>query len=244
MCLVAIVVSAAETNTNLQTAFPAPSGTTELSSVRTIAAGESFDGEMLQWERNPSTCSGQSEGGDADAIFILESGAILSNAVIGPSVGEGVHCLGPCTLNNVWWPSVCEDAATFKQAGDGDTSFVSGGGARDADDKVLQHNGAGTVVVRNFFAQDVGKVYRSCGNCEAQEARASRFEGLRVEGAGTVAGVNGNLGDTTVIENSCILDSRVCDLFEGNDDGSEPTKTATAPDGVVCETSNVSTSGC
>lgn len=139
-----------------------------------------------------STCNDQAEGGDADAVFVLQSGATLSNVIIGPNNGEGVHCLGPCTLNNVWWTDVCEDAATFKQSSG--TSYVNGGGARNADDKVLQHNGGGTVAVKNFFAQDVGKVYRSCGNCDTQVARKSTFDGLRVEGASVVAGVNGNYG--------------------------------------------------
>ncbi|KAJ2905945.1 pectate lyase [Zalerion maritima] len=222
--------SSATTNTELQTSFPQSSGTTELSAVQTIASGESFDGEMLQWDRNPSTCEEQAEGGDDDAVFILEEGATLSNVVIGPNNGEGVHCLGACTLNNVWWTDVCEDAATFKQ--ESGTSYV------------LQHNGGGTVAVKNFYASDVGKVYRSCGNCDDQHARTSSFENIYVDGASVVAGVNGNEGDSTVIIDSCILDSDICYLFEGNDDGDEPSKTASTPDGSVCATSGVETSGC
>ena len=89
-----------------------------------------------------------------------------------------------------------EDAATFKQSSG--TSYVNGGGARKADDKVLQHNGAGTVAVKNFWAQDVGKVYRSCGNCGTQYARKSTFDNIHVSGASVVAGVNGNLGGKSV----------------------------------------------
>ena len=33
------------------------------------------------------------------------------------------------------------------------TSYVNGGGARNADDKVLQHNGGGTVAVKNFVVR-------------------------------------------------------------------------------------------
>lgn len=139
-----------------------------------------------------STCNDQAEGGDADAVFLLQPGATLSNVIIGPNNGEGVHCLGPCTLNNVWWVDVCEDAATFKQSSG--TSYVNGGGARNADDKVLQHNGGGTVSVKNFYAENVGKVYRSCGNCEEQFARKSIFDNIRVNKGSIVAGVNGNLG--------------------------------------------------
>lgn len=98
---VALGAALAATNTNLQTAFPASSGTTALAAVKTIAAGASFDGGLKQWDRSPSTCNDQAEGGDADAVFLLEDGAVLSNVIIGPNNGEGVHCKGTCTLNNV-----------------------------------------------------------------------------------------------------------------------------------------------
>jgi len=96
-----------------------------------------------------STCRKQAEGGTKDAVFALEDGATLSNVVIGPNQGEGIHCLGSCTLNNVWWLDVCEDAATFKQKSG--NSYVNGGGARGASDKVFQHNGGGTVHIKNFL---------------------------------------------------------------------------------------------
>lgn len=119
--IAAPVTLAATTNTNLQTVFPASSGTSALAAVKTIAAGATFDGGMVQWDRSPSTCNEQAEGGDSDAVFLLQDGAVLSNAIIGkssnkhygvdtwadevwfegPNNGEGVHCLGTCTLNNV-----------------------------------------------------------------------------------------------------------------------------------------------
>lgn len=73
------------------------------------------------------------------------------------------HVKLPSTINNVWWADVCEDAITFKQASG--TSYINGGGAFHADDKVIQFNGRGTVQVKNFFVSDYGKVARSCGNC-------------------------------------------------------------------------------
>jgi len=57
-----------------------------------------------------AVCQGQAETGEKDAMFILENGATLSNVIIGPGQAEGVHCKGTCTLNNVWWADVCEDA--------------------------------------------------------------------------------------------------------------------------------------
>ncbi|KAK3291036.1 pectate lyase [Chaetomium fimeti] len=234
---------AGQTNTELQTNFPTAASSTGLFAARTIAAGETFDGEMIQWDRSPSTCSDQSEGGDKDAVFILEDGATLSNVVIGPDNGEGIHCKGQCTLNNVWWSKVCEDAATFLQ--DSGTSYVNGGGARGASDKVLQHNGGGTVAVKNFFASDIGKLYRSCGNCDTQNERHSTFTNIKVaDGSSVVAGINVNFGDTTSITDSCILDGADCWLYTGNDSGDEPEKVGSGPDGSTCVVSGVKTEGC
>lgn len=41
-----LAASAAAQNTNLQSTFPKPSGTTNLPAVRTVAAGQNFDGGM------------------------------------------------------------------------------------------------------------------------------------------------------------------------------------------------------
>lgn len=81
---------------------------------------------------SPDGCN-EGEGGDDDAVFILSSGATLKNVIIGSAQTEGVHCLGPCTIQNVWWEDVCEDALSIKQTSG--TSYVIGGGARHASDK-------------------------------------------------------------------------------------------------------------
>jgi pectate lyase len=120
--------------------LPASSGTSVLSSVYTVAAGETFDGGMVMFDRGVS-CEGQTEGGDSDAVFQIENGGTLSNVIIGPNQMEGVHCQGACTLSNVWWSAVCEDAFTIKNQDAGETTYIKGGGAYGADDKVLQHNG-------------------------------------------------------------------------------------------------------
>lgn len=52
--------------------IPASSGTSALEAVQTIAAGDSFDGGMFVYDRGVS-CTGQEEGGDSDAVFILEA---------------------------------------------------------------------------------------------------------------------------------------------------------------------------
>lgn len=37
------------------------------------------------------SCTGDDEGGDSDAVFILEEGATLKNVIIGSDQIEGVH---------------------------------------------------------------------------------------------------------------------------------------------------------
>ncbi|OCL10340.1 polysaccharide lyase family 3 protein [Glonium stellatum] len=209
----------------LQTTFPTSSRTTNLAAVKTIAAGATFDGGMKQWDRSPSACNDQVEGGDSDAVSLLQDGAVLSNVIVGPNNGEdSVHCLGTCALNNVWRTDVCEGAATFKQTSG--KSYVNGRGVRGSDDKVLQHNGGGTVVVKNFFAQ-----YSTSSN-------------IRVDRASVAVGINGNEGDNTTISNSYILDSAICWIYKGNDGGSEPKKLASAPDGKACVINPVKASVC
>lgn len=39
------------------------------------------------------------------------------------------------------------------------------------DDKVLQHNGGGTLSVSGFTVDTFGKLYRSCGNCDTMYER-------------------------------------------------------------------------
>lgn len=51
--------------------------------------------------------------GSSDAVFILRPGATLRNVIIGKNQKEGVHCLGPCTLEFVWFEDVCEDAISI-----------------------------------------------------------------------------------------------------------------------------------
>jgi hypothetical protein len=87
--------------------FPVPSsaGSVTFDAAETVSG--TFDGGLKTYGRGVS-CTGQAEGGDADAVFLLEDGATLKNAIIGKDQIEGVHCKGSCTIENVWWIDVCE----------------------------------------------------------------------------------------------------------------------------------------
>ncbi|CAG8587662.1 14241_t:CDS:10 [Acaulospora colombiana] len=87
---------------------PVSKGYTSLPTASVITG--SFDGKMhpLTDQNLDGACAEQDETGEDHAVFILASGASISNVIIGADQAEGIHCRGPCTLTNVWWEDVCE----------------------------------------------------------------------------------------------------------------------------------------
>ncbi|KAL0061066.1 hypothetical protein AAF712_012129 [Marasmius tenuissimus] len=202
--------------------FPSPPKTSTLSKPMTVTG--TFDGGNVRFDRGSGACT-SGEGGQADAVFILQSGATLQNVVIGANQKEGVHCNGPCNLYNVWWEDVCEDAATILQTSG--QSNIIGGGAKKASDKVVQHNGSGTVKIDSFCVQEFGKLYRSCGNCKTQYKRSALISQIDAKTGSVLAGVNSNYGDVAQFDKASIKTSGVnsiCDTYQGNNSGAEPTK--------------------
>lgn len=236
---------------SVTTTLPASSGSSVLSAVQTISAGESFDGGMVMYDRGVS-CTGQKEGGDSDAVFEIEDGGSISNVIIGPNQIEGIHCYGSCTLNNVWWSAVCEDAFTVKQQDASGTTTITGGGAFGAEDKVLQHNGGGTISVSGFYVDNFGKLYRSCGNCDSMYTRHVIIDnvygvsGSELAGefllllifillSNSNSGINSNYNDTATFSSITVSDvDDICVTYEGNDNGDEPTKLSSGADGTNC----------
>ncbi|CAG9988919.1 unnamed protein product [Clonostachys byssicola] len=206
--------------TGVTTTLPASAGATSTSKAITVSG--SFDGGMKKYDRSPRVCAEQDETGEADAMFVLEDGATLSNVIIGPDQAEGVHCKG-----------------TWHSSG---TSYVNGGGAFKAADKIIQFNGRGTVQIQNFYANDYGKVVRSCGNCSNNGGpRNIIMNNVVAVDGGVLCGINTNYGDTCVMTNCCQDDGKSCDRYTGNSNGSEPSKIGSGPDGTYCKVSGAST---
>lgn len=101
--------------------FPTAAGYSALSKPMVVTG--TFDGKMYRFDRGGKycnsepvglaltslvSCTGQAEGGDSDAVFEVQEGGTLKNVIIGPDQIEGVHCMGACTIENVWWEAVCE----------------------------------------------------------------------------------------------------------------------------------------
>ncbi|KAH7040842.1 pectate lyase [Microdochium trichocladiopsis] len=237
--VVALALAISSVNGAATTTLPASKGAVATNAP--IKVSGSFDGGMKKYDRSPAVCQGQSETGEKDAMFILEAGATLSNVIIGAGQAEGVHCKGTCTLNNVWWADVCEDAITLKQSSG--TSYINGGGAFKASDKVVQFNGFGTVQIKDFFANDYGKLVRSCGNCkENGKARNVVISGVVAKSGGVLCGINTNYGDTCTITNSCQNSGKSCDRYTGNNSGAEPPKIGSGPDGKYCKATGFTSS--
>jgi pectate lyase len=216
--------------------WPKPRGEKPVSA--TIRVKGAFDGGMLRYY-------GVGELGTNDqdehqsAIFDLADGATLSNVIMGDPAADGIHCNGTCTLNSVWWERVGEDAATFRGTSDEQTMTINGGGASGAVDKVFQHNGRGTMIIKNFYVEWFSKLWRSCGNCKTQFKRSVIIENVTaVAGPKTKAlvGVNENYGDVAEFRGKNTLydprgKAKICLHYEGNAAGLEPLVIGDGPSG-------------
>jgi hypothetical protein len=209
------------------TTFPTPSGNAPVSSG-TIQVSGTLDGGMKRY-----CCIGDGGQGESqDPVFELAPGATIQNVILGAPAGDGIHCLGNCTIRNVWWEDVGEDAATFLGGSD---YYVIGGGARAASDKVFQHNGPGTVHISGFYAENVGKLYRGCGNCTTSYQRHVVMDNVTVRSTKVLAGINTNWGDTARFSRITVYGSAtICEKYRGVAKGSEPTKIGEGADGVNC----------
>ncbi|MGC0332804.1 hypothetical protein RKD23_005794 [Streptomyces sp. SAI-170] len=238
-----ITAAAVVTTTMLSSAGAAsswPTATGKKAVTSTIKVSGSYDGKYQRFYGS-GALGGDSQDEDQDPVFQLEDGAVLKNVILGAPAADGIHCLGSCTLQNVWWEDVGEDAATFKGKSASAVYTVYGGGARHADDKVFQFNGAGKLVVTKFQVSDFGKLVRTCGNCKTQyKNRQVIITDVDVTAPGkSIVGINANYGDTAALRKVRIHgDSgkkiKPCTRFQGNDTGAEPKELGTGPDGTNC----------
>jgi hypothetical protein len=198
-----------------------------------MAVSKDFDGKLQRFVSDGLGDGGQGEG--QDPLFELSNGATLENVIIGAPAADGIHCDGTCTLKNVWWEDVGEDAATLKGSSSSQVMTIDCGGAKLADDKVFQHNGPGTMKISNFFVETFGKLYRSCGNCSKQYARHVELSNISATGGKDLAGVNENYDDTAKFSSILVASGiTICQRYTGNDTGAEPPATGAGADGKVC----------
>ncbi|MDR8413963.1 pectate lyase [Nonomuraea sp. 3-1Str] len=210
--------------------WPTAQGSVKMNATQSV--GSFFDGGMKSYYGIGD--GGQSES--QDPMFEVANGGTIQNVIIDAPAGDGIHCLGSCTIRNVWWNDVGEDAATFLSSSSSATYLVDGGGAKSASDKVFQHNGAGTVTIRNFQVQSAGKLYRACGNCSTSYQRHVVMNGVTARSTSALAGINTNWGDTARFSRITVYgtSTSICDKYKGVPKGSEPTKIGSGADGTNC----------
>lgn len=93
-------------------------------------------------------------------VMVLMKGASVRRLIIGRPGADGIHCRGKNVLRDVWFEDVGEDAVTVEGA---DVRWI-GGGARRAEDKIVQMNHAGPFRGENLFFQDFTTGVRGNGN--------------------------------------------------------------------------------
>ncbi|KAH6640038.1 pectate lyase [Truncatella angustata] len=192
------------------TALPTPS---------TILKGQVKNFGNREFDRGMKCADGDT--GSKNAVFILEDGATIEDVIIGANALEGIHCLGKCSVRRAWFRDVCEDAVSVLGAGD---ALIEGGGAQNAEDKVIQHNGKGTVTIKDYTVVNVGKVYRACGDCTDNQKKSPRkviVQNLKANNVATnIVGINSNYGDTATISGSCgTVKGEICQQFQGVNKG-------------------------
>ncbi|MER5265351.1 pectate lyase [Actinosynnema sp. NPDC002837] len=210
---------------------PWPSDTGSVHQTTTRNVGTYFNGGMKKYYGIGDGGQGESQ----DPMFVVANGGTIENLFIDAPAGDGIHCEGSCTIRNVWWNDVGEDAATFKASSSSATYLIDGGGARKASDKVFQHNGAGTLTIRNFQVDGAGKLYRACGNCATSYQRHVVMDGVTARNTSVLAGINTNWGDTARFTRITVYgDTTICEKYQGVPKGSEPKKIGEGADGKNC----------
>jgi hypothetical protein len=150
-------------NSNAASATPSgSSGGTKYITATIEVNGTVYDGGGQRIIAQGMGDGSQSEG--QKPIFKVTNGTVRNVRIAAPGC-DGIHTYGNCTIENVVWEDVGEDALTVK--GSGNTT-VSGGSATAAADKVFQLNAACTFTVRNFTATTFGKVIRQNGGTTFQ----------------------------------------------------------------------------
>lgn len=196
-------------------AMPTNTQVVQLSATQVIPAGTVFDGQNKVYN-----LSGGSQSEGQPAVFDVQNGATLKNVIIGPLAADGIHCLGNCTLDHVWWQDIGEDAATALGSA-GTVMNITCGAAYNGSDKTFQFNGRGEMRISNFYVANAGKLVRSCGDCTGNGGpRRISVNNVITRDVPTIVGINTNFGDVATIRNLTLNNSgttktKICQVYKG-----------------------------
>lgn len=189
--------------------WPSGMGSTTVNSVITVGSGETYDGEMQVHEGSLEDCSTGNQD-TVEPLIDVQNNGTVRNIIFGKNIGDGIHCEGSCTIENVWFPYVCDDAISALGSG---TVNISNSGFKNARDKTIQHNGTGTVNLDNIYVETAGKLYRSCGEGCSGNSRTANLSNIVAIGVSQVAGVSEN--DTVTLSNICVHRTfSICTIYQ------------------------------
>ncbi|MFC4311274.1 pectate lyase [Steroidobacter flavus] len=196
-------------------AMPTYTETVQLTATQVVPAGTVFDGGNKRYN-----LSGGSQSEGQPAVFDVQEGGTIRNVIIGPLAADGIHCLGNCTLERVWWEDIGEDAATALGPA-GTVMNITCGAAYQGSDKTFQFNGRGEMRISNFFVANAGKLVRSCGDCTGNGGPRRIFvNNVITRDVSTIVGINTNFGDVATIRNLTLNNSgtsktKICQVYKG-----------------------------
>ncbi len=199
--------------------WPTPKGSTV--TISGTKAVTNYDGGGALHEGNLNDCS-VGDQSSTKALFEVADGGSVKNVIFGKNVGDGIHCLGSCTIDNVWFPYICDDAVTINVDGaSSGTSTISNSGFKGARDKTIQHNGGNsTLNISNVYVEVAGKLYRSCGSgggCTTSAKHTVNISSVIAIGVDQVAGVSEN--DSVTLSNICTFRTpTLCNTYKVNSD--------------------------
>lgn len=141
--------------------MPQPSRTVVVHEPLVIQAGESADFKFTRFV--PARSLGDGSQREAQRpVIVLMPGASVRRVIIGRPGADGIHCRGNNVLRDVWFEDVGEDAVTVE----GPHVQWIGGGARRAEDKIVQLNHKGPFLGENLYFEDFTTGVRGNGNKE------------------------------------------------------------------------------
>lgn len=189
--------------------WPTSNGTKNVGSGMTVPANGVYDGGMAVHEGSLEDCS-TGDQDSTDPLIEVANGGTVKNVIMGKNVGDGIHCLGSCTIENVWFPYVCDDAISALGSG---TVSIKNCGFKNARDKTIQHNGSATINIDTVYVETAGKLYRSCGDGCSGGARTANLSNIVAIGVDQVAGAS--TADTVTLKNICThRTAAICTLYQ------------------------------
>jgi pectate lyase len=214
-----VTVSPACTALETKLAWPTAKGSTvTISGTKSVTT---YDGGGALHEGTLNDCSIGDQSSTKPIIEVADGGSV-SNVIFGKNIGDGIHCLGSCTIDNVWYPYICDDAITINKDGTASkASTISNSGFKGARDKIIQHNGGdSTLNITNVYAEVGGKLYRSCGSgggCTTSAKHTVNISNVIAIGVDQVAGVSEN--DQVTLSNICAFRTpTLCNTYQVNSD--------------------------